>query len=78
MKCLQQPSTIRTGILSLSTTATATNANELNLPKKVSDLIKDQKQDEIFASKQRVVVNPLKSEDFFQVKSLVKLEELYK
>lgn len=55
---------------------TSTNLNQtrpqqqqLELPKSVSNLI---------GEKPKKVVNPLKTEDFFQVKQLIKLEELFK
>ena len=54
-------------VTNLQPQSTASAAKEL--PQNVADLIKE---------KPKQVINPLKNEDFFDVKKLVKMEDLFK
>lgn len=51
--------------------AQATQQSEL--PKNVADLVKNNEK-----KLEKKIINPFSSEDFFQVRDLVKLEELFK
>ncbi len=69
-KCLQlSAARLHLLVLSENLHGTGQRSQTAELPKSVADLAREQP---------KKVVNPLKSEDFFQVKQLVKLEDLFK